>query len=136
MMKHKLVYALLGGTFFLMQACSKSDSAATTSAQTVEATVGKNGTYSFTLPATAGGSQYRITTAAGHALTSRVVTDNSGGAIYEYAPATDYTGTDAVVVSGTEAAGNGRSCGKEERTGGNVVTFHIAVTDNATGTGN
>lgn len=118
--------ALMSGTFLMLQACNKSDSTVDTStAQTVTATVSKNGAYTYTLPATTGNSRYTITTAASHAKTSVITTDAAGTAVYQYAPATDYTGADAVVLTSTSTSSQGKC--ESSGTATNVVTVQISV---------
>lgn len=129
--------ALLGAGMMLTQACNKSDTAGSTTTQTVSATVEKNGTYSYTLPAIAGKSRYTISTQASHAASSSLTTNSSGASIYTYTPATDYTGADAVVVSGAAASGNhSGGCGGNGGDNSQVITFRLTVSDSGSGAGN
>ena len=74
--------------------------------QAITASVIENTSYSYTLTTMAKGSMSYVTTAAAHG-TSSIVADADGNLIYSYAPAQNYTGTDVVVVTTSDAGNSG-----------------------------
>ena len=86
-----------------------------TTQQTVNATINENTTYSYVLPMVAKGSVPVISTSAAHASASVITTDGNGNLEYRYTPATNYTGTDVVVITTHDAPQQGGCFG-----GGNM----------------
>jgi hypothetical protein len=92
--------ALLTG----MVSCKKKEMPAPKPAitQTVNVSLNANEDYTFSLPKNLRDDEYEITTQASHYSISEVGKNSSGERIYKYTPATDFTGTDVVVVSNDE----------------------------------
>ncbi len=100
MNSRKILFTVLYASLMLMLSCKKNSSPTTgssTSTQTVEATIAKSATYSYSLPATT--SAYAITTQSSHASLSNIVTDANGNLAYNYTAGAEYVGIDTVVVS-------------------------------------
>jgi len=101
-----------------------ADETATTT--TVAATISNTGTYMYTLPS----GNYAVTTQASHATSSDVVSGNTGSITYSYAPATDFVGTDTVVISPTDSTHHNMQggCHHGDSTASSKIAFHITVT--------
>ncbi len=110
MKKMITLFSVAGAFLLVFQSCNKLDhrhGAPVTTKETVNATIAANTGYSYALPKIGNGSQSKITVSAHHAFISMIVADNNGGAVYQYTPASDYSGTDAVVITTTGEEQNG-----------------------------
>ncbi len=71
--------------------------------QTVNATLDKNTTYTYVLPANTTDDNFKVTSNPIHAGNSQIVVDGAtGNLVYQYTPLTDYTGTDQLVIATVE----------------------------------
>ncbi|MFL5765675.1 MAG: hypothetical protein ACJ77K_17145 [Bacteroidia bacterium] len=87
--------ALLSG----ITSCKKEEQHKPPIQETLNIELKANEAYTFTLPRNKRNDSYEITSQAAHYSISTVGEDASGNRIYQYTPATDYTGTDAVVIA-------------------------------------
>lgn len=92
-----------------MVSCKKKEMPAPKAAitQTVNVSLKSNEDYTFTLPKNLRDDEYEITSQASHFSISEVGKNTSGEQIYKYTPATDFTGTDVVIVSNDEEREHG-----------------------------
>jgi hypothetical protein len=67
--------------------------------QTINVNLNLNQSYTDTLPLFDSGSVSYIHDAATNAMVSTIVTDTNGVSYYQYTPAKDFTGTDAVMIN-------------------------------------
>lgn len=72
--------------------------------RTVDATINANETYTYALPENKSDDPFQITTQAMHAKTSTL---ENNATTYRYTPATNFTGTDKVMISAVEEQHNG-----------------------------
>lgn len=98
-----LIVIVLPG--FILQSCKKicEHNDETPSLQTVDATLDKNTTYTYVLPANTSDDNFQITSNPTHAGYSQIVVDGAtGNLVYQYTPLIDYTGTDQLVIATAE----------------------------------
>ncbi len=118
----KLSFLFIAASFTILSiSCQKGNDCKphdNTETQTINATLDKNTTYTFTLPANAG-DNFEISTQAQHASASKLATDVAG-TVYTFTPSENYVGTDKVVISTSEqnSAGN-NGCGSHQHQKGN-----------------
>jgi len=89
-----------------------------TTAQSVDASINENNSYTYILPS-AKGSVSQISTPALHASASTVTTDANGNSVYNYTPTADYVGSDVVVVTTQTEGGHSGCQGGPSGPGGN-----------------
>ena len=90
--------------------CDQFDKPPVTTTQTVNATLSENTAYTYTLPATQKHVVSVISSQAAHSSVSLIATDANGNYIYQYTPASDYVGTDVVVITSQEAEEHHGGC--------------------------
>lgn len=108
----KLLFLFVGITLILTQSCQKFNlSKDILEKRSIAASIKANETYTFTLPVNAkDAADVSITTQASHFKVSEIVTNANGNLVYQYTPEQDYTGTDAVVITGKGSARLGGGC--------------------------
>jgi hypothetical protein len=110
----KLSALFIAGFALLVISCQKGNDCKphdSKETQTINATLDKNTTYTFTIPANTKSNAYEISTQAVHASTSKLTTDASN-TVYTFTPVIDYVGTDKVIISAAEQNHSGNnSCG-------------------------
>ncbi len=148
MNSRKILIAIVNASLILMLSCKKSSTTpATSTSQTVEATVAKSALYTYALPA--GSTAYAITTQSSHA-TSSILTNTSGNLVYNYTAGNTFTGIDTVIISEVDTScmhgdsthmppppldSNGHGpCQHPHgpKPGGGQIIFHINVKDGTT----
>jgi hypothetical protein len=110
MKKLHFVFGLAIASLASTQSCMKCDHDMDrnhVTQKTVNASIGENTTYSYMLPLAAKGSVPVITADAAHDSKSTITTDAYGNLEYNYTPATNYTGTDVVVITTHDAPQQG-----------------------------
>ena len=136
MKKSFLVLALASSIMFVLQSCRKmdfkKDHEEKIEYRTVDATINANDTYTFTMPENSSDDPFQITTQASHYKTSAL---ESNATTYIYTPATDYKGSDKVVISAVEEQHNGHHSGGGACNGGHhqdeetelVITINLTI---------
>ena len=108
MKKIFLMLVLTSPFIFALQSCQKSDMKKDHEDkivyQTVDATINANETYTYTVPENKSDDPFGITSQASHYKTSELENEST---TYKYIPATDYTGSDKVVISNVEEQHDG-----------------------------
>lgn len=119
---NKLSFLCIAASFAVLStSCQKGNDCKPhdeTETQIINATIDKNTTYTFALPANAGNS-FEITTQALHAAISKLTSDVTN-TIYTFTPSENFAGTDKVVISSSQqncAGSNG--CGPHQHHKGN-----------------
>ncbi|MBS1638246.1 MAG: hypothetical protein JST26_20200 [Bacteroidetes bacterium] len=117
MKKISFLFTAFVSAAVLFTACGKHHKA-THSTQTVNATVDMNKSYQFDLGTVSKKESARITEQAQHFSVSQTASvDGTEHMVYNYTPATNYTGTDQVTI---EIAEGHHQCGEHhEHHGGN-----------------
>ncbi|MEY4925806.1 MAG: hypothetical protein RI894_242 [Bacteroidota bacterium] len=85
-----------------LQSCGKVEVERDPIALTENVTLKANEKYTFTLPENTSDDAFSIATQAAHFSVSELGKDAAGKMIYQYTPATNYKGSDMVVISNPE----------------------------------
>jgi hypothetical protein len=129
---------VVAACLLMFQSCNKMDhghGGSITTTETVNATISANTGYSYALPKIGSGSESKITVSAQHAFISVIAADNNGNAVYQYTPASGYSGTDAVVVTttgeeehgGCHHGNSGHHHDNDEDDKTTVTTFNLTI---------
>lgn len=126
MKKQTLPLLVLTAVMVFFVSCKKESiqNETTSSVQVIAVKISPNQSYQVNMP---DAGNLNISTQANHFLVSEAHMDTeSGQAVYKYIPATDFTGTDEVMLSSTKtittyATGSGCS-NPSNNTGGSVTT--------------
>lgn len=137
------MFVLAGAIAVTTQSCKKEkDDQDKIVYQTVDATINANETYTYTLPENKSDDVFAITSQALHAKTSELQNEAT---TYKYIPATDYTGSDKIVISTVEEqhdgqhnnGGGGGNCNgnnhHDEETA-MVITINLTIKGTSTAT--
>lgn len=135
-----ILFTILSAFALFTQSCKKEEDGNKAITQNIDASITKNSTYTFTLPANTTNEAFKITTQASHFTISQQGVDASGAAIYQYQPSKDYVGTDNVTLASAEEnhqggnSGNHSGCQGHHDDDDNSVTIniHLTVTDVST----
>jgi hypothetical protein len=105
MKKAAILFATTGLLLSGITSCKKEEQHRPPIQEALNIALKANESYTFTLPKNKRNDPYEIAQQAGHYSISAVGEDASGNRIYQYTPATDYTGTDEVVVANPKEEG-------------------------------
>lgn len=127
-MKKISVLLLFATIMFIAASCEKEGATIT---KTVNVEINSNAAYSYTVPhAGDADDAMQITQQAMHSSVSKITPDAStGDALFEYVPATNFSGTDEVQVSNVEEHHNGNhgNCGGHRHDDTYIYVFKITV---------
>ena len=133
-MKIVKFFAFLSIALLVLQACNKAGSseltdaeyAISTSTQAIDAVVDNDKTYRITLPSSVSG--YTVTSGATHSSVSKIVTTGTGAEVYEYTPAQEYVGPDAITIIGSDTTNgdsNNGECKKGHKKNGQAPAKQV-----------
>ncbi len=105
--------AMAGIALIVMPSCKKEmiQDEKQPISESVSANLNKDESYAYSLPAASGPEEFKIVKQSEHGTISQIEKDASGNMVYNYTPATGFTGTDQVVIAnGKEGPPQGK-CG-------------------------
>lgn len=119
-------------TIFLFQACKEEPVNLT---QTINGTIRKNATFTFTLPENNTDNAFEITEQASHAKVSMLYTGAGGSVTYSYTPETNFIGTDQIIIDNAKESGHkkGGKCNGGNNTE-SITTLIVSITVNDSNT--
>ena len=102
-MKKSILYVATGLTLLLSQACKKSQVSTTETVQseTIEATINSNESYRYAMPVSENPESYNVVSSGSSGATI-VIESNVNETTFVYTPASNFTGTESVVISNSE----------------------------------
>jgi hypothetical protein len=105
-MKKSIFYLATGLTLLLSQACKKSQVSTTETVQseTIEATINSNESYRYAMPTGENADSYNVATSSSNGATV-VIESTASETAFVYTPASNFSGTESVVISNTEPMG-------------------------------
>ncbi|MEO6221457.1 MAG: hypothetical protein ABIO81_13575 [Ginsengibacter sp.] len=120
----------ISGFLFMLQSCSKqsaSDLIAPVSPKVINATIGPNQIYQFSI--SSAGNVIIEKQALHYTISKTEQGAKTGEMIYQYLPAKDYTGKDEVVLSSqTMVSRSDGRCNSYQNNGGREINYYTSFT--------